>query len=191
MELLEPLAVDEIALAARDAPHMASVHEDPLEAPLLEDLVERDPVDAGGLHGDRLDSAGGEPVGELMQVGGEGAEASHGLRIAVGGDGDPVHLRSHVDARCVRVDRVEALSRTCARPLLQAAAPLRRLALHERLLQAEGKERPRPGMRRGCILLNGITQKRVTNGVLEASRGGPPNPRGPTPTHPCPTLYFL
>src|SRR4051794_4034730 len=49
-------------------------------------LLERDPVDAGRLHRPRLDPALLEPVGQAMQVGGEGPEGPHRLGIAAGTD---------------------------------------------------------------------------------------------------------
>ena len=57
MEVLEPLAVLDVGLPARDVLDMPGVDQADLDPPGLEDLVERDPVHAGGLHGDGGDAA--------------------------------------------------------------------------------------------------------------------------------------
>ena len=50
VELTDPLAVRHVALAAGYVLEMPCVHEQDLEAPCLENLVDRDPVDASGFH---------------------------------------------------------------------------------------------------------------------------------------------
>ena len=65
--------------------------------PRLQDLVQGDPVDPGGLHGHGGDAALGEPVGEGLQVLGEGPEAPDGLGI-------PVERHAHVDLGGADVD---------------------------------------------------------------------------------------
>jgi hypothetical protein len=66
VELLEPLAVDDVSLATRYAFDVTCVDEQDFEATLLEDLEERNPIHAGRLHGDGLDAADVEPVGERV-----------------------------------------------------------------------------------------------------------------------------
>jgi hypothetical protein len=88
VELLEPLAVLHVALAAGDGFDVTGVDELHLEAPGLKDLEERDPVDPRGLHGDGVDPTLLEPIGQPLEIGGEALKAAHGLRIAVRGDGD-------------------------------------------------------------------------------------------------------
>ena len=88
MQLLDPLAVHDIGLAARDVLHVPRVDEDDVEAARLEDLVEGDPVDPGGFHRHGGDAAGREPVGEAMEIRREGLERAHGGCVTVRGDGD-------------------------------------------------------------------------------------------------------
>ncbi len=57
IQILKPLAVLDIALPARGVLDVAGVHQAHLKAARLEDLVERDPVDAGRLHRHRGDAA--------------------------------------------------------------------------------------------------------------------------------------
>ncbi len=79
MELLEPLAVGDVALAARYAFDVPCVNEQDLEATLLKDLEEWDPVDACRFHGDGLDAAHVEPVGERVKIRCEAPELVHRL----------------------------------------------------------------------------------------------------------------
>ena len=55
MQLLQPLAVEHIGLAPWDVSDPAGIDQQHFEAPLHQQLVERNPVDAGGLHRYRLD----------------------------------------------------------------------------------------------------------------------------------------
>jgi len=74
--------------------------------PVFEDLEEGGPVDAGGLHGDGGDAAGGEPVGQGVEVGGEGFELPHALAFGVGpwGNGGEVGVGADIDAGGVGVE---------------------------------------------------------------------------------------
>ena len=98
VEFAQPLTVLDIALAARHVLDVARVDEQDLEPARLEDVVDRDPVDAGGFHGDTGDATGTEPVGQALEVRREGPERLHGDRIPVGRDGDEMFRRATVDA---------------------------------------------------------------------------------------------
>ena len=50
VEVAEPLTIRDVALAAGDVLHVPRVDEDDVEAARLENLEDRNPVDAGGLH---------------------------------------------------------------------------------------------------------------------------------------------
>jgi hypothetical protein len=106
VELLDPLTVEDVRLAAGHVLHAARVHQAHLETALFEDLEEGDPVDAGGLHGDGGDAAGGEPVGEGVEVGGEGVELPHVLAFGVGAWGNcgEVGMGADIDAGGVGVE---------------------------------------------------------------------------------------
>jgi hypothetical protein len=58
MQLLQPLCIISIAFAARDALDMPGVDQVGSDAMLLEQLVERHPLDPAGLQGDGIDAAG-------------------------------------------------------------------------------------------------------------------------------------
>ena len=56
VELLQPLGIVHVGLAARDILDVARVHQQHLEAAGFEDLEDRNPVHARRLHGDRRDA---------------------------------------------------------------------------------------------------------------------------------------
>ena len=107
MELLDPLAVDDVGLPARDILDVTSVHEHHVDAPCLENLVEGDPVDAGGFHGNGGHAASGEPVGQAMEIGRERLERAHRGRVPVGGDGDIMRVGAAIDAGGIRVQALQ------------------------------------------------------------------------------------
>src|SRR3990172_9593807 len=92
VQLLDPLAVEDVGLATGHALDVAGVDWEPPHAPLLQDLVERDPVAPRGLHGDGVDSAGLEPVGQRKELVREALELPHRLIVPIFGNGDPVAL---------------------------------------------------------------------------------------------------
>jgi hypothetical protein len=72
---LNPLTVQDIGFGpTADLPGLPRIDQEHLEAATLEQLKERDPVDAGRFHGHGRDAAGSEPVGEGFEVGGTGTE---------------------------------------------------------------------------------------------------------------------
>ena len=83
MQLLDPLAVEDVGLATGDILDVTGVDEEDLKATLLEDLKGGDPVDAGGLHGHGVDATGQEPIGQSMQGTGIGLEGPDGLGTTV------------------------------------------------------------------------------------------------------------
>ncbi len=72
-ELGDPLGIAHVGLAARDRLDVAGVGHEEREA-ALEHVVYGFPERACRLHRDVGDAAGGEPGGQLEQLGGEGAE---------------------------------------------------------------------------------------------------------------------
>ena len=104
MQPLQPLGVGHVGLAAGHVFGVAGVDQHHSEPALFQDLENRDPIDAGALHGDCLDPALLEPVSQPVQVGGEGAEAAHRFRIAVRADRRHVQGGANVDRGCMGVD---------------------------------------------------------------------------------------
>jgi hypothetical protein len=107
VETLKPLAVGDIPLAPRHVLHMAGIDQVYLKSVLFEDLVARNPVDPGGLHGDCGDTAFFQPPGHGVEIGREATEATYRLLIPVFGYGNPMLSGADVDARGVLVDHEE------------------------------------------------------------------------------------
>jgi hypothetical protein len=112
VQALQPFGVADVALAPRDVPGVAGVGQHDLEPALLEDLVGRDPVDPGRLHGDGLDPARLEPVGEPVQLAGDGAEGPHRLRVTLRIDGRHMHRGTDIDGRRVGMDGGQTMPAT-------------------------------------------------------------------------------
>lgn len=104
MQLLNPLTVQNIRLASPDILDVVGVDQIDPKAAGFQDLVDGTPVDAGGLHGDGLNLACSQPVGQRVQIGGEGREDSHRLDIAIFGDAGVDLFRADIQARGVQVE---------------------------------------------------------------------------------------
>jgi hypothetical protein len=120
---------------------IAGIDQHHLETALLKDLVGRNPVDAGGLHGDRPHSAALEPIGQALQITGAGAEGAHRLAVPIRRDCRDVHPCTDIDCRRIGMGRHEVSLR--ARPL--------RLG-HDTSSQSSGGA----GLRREINFLTGI-----------------------------------
>ena len=103
VQLLQPLAVQHVALATRYVLDPPGIHQHHLKSPVLQDSEEGYPVDPGGLHGHGLDFTVGQPIRQAVQVSSVGAKLLHLRRRAVCGDRNKVAAASHVDARGVQV----------------------------------------------------------------------------------------
>lgn len=104
VEILNPLTVAEVGLAAGQVFAMAGVNQKNFESGGFEDLKERNPIDAGGLHGDGLNATSFEPVTQLKQIVGESGKGSNRVGVGVARDGH-LNLRgADVDAGSVRME---------------------------------------------------------------------------------------
>ena len=106
MQLAQPSGIADIGLPARHVLGIARVHQDDLEAVLLEDLEGGYPVDAGRLHGHAGDTAGPEPGRQVVQILREGAEGAHGHGAALRADRRHVHRRPDVDRGGTGIDQL-------------------------------------------------------------------------------------
>ena len=86
---------------------MPGIDEQDLQPTRFKDVVDRDPVDPGGFHGDAGDATGEEPVGEPFEVGGERPEGLDGRRIPICWNGHVVLGGTAVDAGDIDMDPVE------------------------------------------------------------------------------------
>ena len=166
VEFAQPLTVLDVALAAGDVFDVAGVDEQDLQAPGFEDVVDRDPVDPGRFHGDAGDATGDEPVGEPLEVGGEGPEGSDGGGVPIGRDGHIVLGGATVDAGDIDLDAFEH-GRGATRRVGGPAA----IVLHGMLLHTARGIRDQGGGVES-ILLNGITREGVSP-VIKPQLPGP------------------
>jgi hypothetical protein len=109
----------------------------------LQQLIERDPIHARGLHRHTRHAAGDQPVDESLQAVGERRKGLHGVRITVGRHGDVMLRRTAVDPGHIRLQTRELGGRTARR-----AAGLTTVVSHRMLLHTQRRIRG-PGRRYG------------------------------------------
>jgi hypothetical protein len=107
VQLQQPLTLLHVALPPREILRVARVDQEHLEAAGVEDLVQRHPVDAGGLHRDRGDATPLEPLGQSLEVRGETVKPAHRLGIPIRPDRDVVRAVPHVNPGGVGMDHRE------------------------------------------------------------------------------------
>jgi hypothetical protein len=104
VQSLQPLCITDVGLASGYVLGIARIDEEHCKATGVEELKDRDPIDAGRFHDDRVDAALGKPVHQPMQISGEGTEAAHRLRCAICIHGSHVHGGPDVDRGRVCMD---------------------------------------------------------------------------------------
>src|SRR5207302_4281222 len=110
VEALEPLAVEPIGFGPTGgALGLAGIDQEYLQAPGLQELKQGNPVDPGRFHRDGGHATLNEPVGQGVKVSGEGAETTHGLRVATRRHGDPVLGFADVNASGMGVADLEGV----------------------------------------------------------------------------------
>ena len=107
VELLDPLAVEDIGLATGNILDVTGVDQEYLKAALVEDFVDGNPIDASGLHSHGVDAAGLEPISQGMQGTGVGLEAPDGLCATAFGHSDIDFGRTDVETGGVEIDLLE------------------------------------------------------------------------------------
>ena len=68
MEILKPLTIQDVGLAARNVMHVLSIDQMDFNVSRLQDLKQWNPVDASGLHCHRVDAALLQPVRQGVQI---------------------------------------------------------------------------------------------------------------------------
>lgn len=104
VELLQPLAIAQVGFAAGEVFDVAGIDEFDGQAGALQDLEEGNPIDAGGFHDDSVNATSFEPVGQGVEVGGEGGENAHRLPVAILRHADVMFGGADVDAGGVEVE---------------------------------------------------------------------------------------
>jgi hypothetical protein len=168
VQLLQPLTIENVGLAARNVLHVLCVHQVDVEPTKLEDVVERNPVNAGGLHCYGIDATGRQPVGERVKIIGKRREPANRPRVAVRRHGDPMFVRTDVDCGGVEVNGWQRIGETSLLWL-----PLRH-ALPSLMKWMEAGSEGRDASN----LLNGVKPpKRLATNVVDAAPRDHPNLR--------------
>lgn len=92
VQVLKPLAVGNVGLSPWQVLDVMSVDEPHVDLALLQDLEQRNPIDAGRFHRHGTDSAVLKPVGQSLQIDGERWEIPGWFRITIYGNRHE-HLR--------------------------------------------------------------------------------------------------
>jgi hypothetical protein len=79
------------------------IHQEHFHPVLFQNVVERNPVHPGRLHGDRIHSAALEPFRQPPQILGKAAELTHRLRIPARRDRHVMGSVAHINACRVRM----------------------------------------------------------------------------------------
>src|SRR4051794_5522 len=104
MQLLQPLAIEHVRLAAADVLDLTGVGEQHREALLLQQFEDRDPEDSGGFHDDRVDRALFEPSDKALEIWGEGGEFTDANGIATRRDSDEMGSSANIDSGGIKVE---------------------------------------------------------------------------------------
>ncbi len=121
VQLHQPLAFLHVGLSAGHILGVLRVHQHHPDAMLFQNVVQRDPVHAGGLHRHSIDPARLQPFRHLVQGCRPAAKFPHRIRIPIRRHGHKVALITHVDPSGVGVnDRQTGIARRHPPPQLSA-----------------------------------------------------------------------
>src|ERR1017187_5544739 len=95
----------------RDVLHVPRVYQTGTDSMPLQHVVERNPVDSGGLHSHRRNAATHQPSGHLLQILRKRWEDPHRILVPVRWHGDKNLSRADVDARRARLQNGTAIQR--------------------------------------------------------------------------------
>src|SRR5262249_31155382 len=101
VQLLEPGRVAHVGLLLEVAGQTAGIDDQDLEALRFQEIAPRHSGDTRRFEDDGRDGALFEPRHESTQIGGEDAEGTDGLRVAISRHGDDVRLAADIDAGSV------------------------------------------------------------------------------------------
>ena len=104
VQFLHPLAVQDITLATGDILDPPGIDQINLEAPLFENFIERDPIDAGRFHRYGGDAALLQPISNGLQVDRKRSKLPYRHRVPPFRYGHQVSIRANVDTGSVDVD---------------------------------------------------------------------------------------
>src|SRR3954470_6282485 len=103
----QPLTLLYIALPARQVFGVTSVYKKYLESTFFQDVVEENPIDSRGLHGNRLHAATAKPLCQAVKICCKALKSSYWFGIPVWTNCHVVTCISNVDPRCIRMNNLQ------------------------------------------------------------------------------------
>ena len=110
MQLLDPLAVQNIRLSPRNILQMPGIDQIDPKAVGFQDFVQWDPVHPGRFHRHRIDVAGFQPVSQAVEISREGRKGTHIVFIPLLRHCDPDFFRSDVDPSRIHIDLFQGIN---------------------------------------------------------------------------------
>lgn len=104
MQALQPLGIVDITLASGNGAYFASVRYNRFDPPVLKYLEDRHPVHTGRFHRYRLDTHRHEPIGQALNLTGEGTKGPYRFPAQRPWNRNHVEARSNVDSRRTFMD---------------------------------------------------------------------------------------
>jgi len=111
VQLLNPLAVQDIRLATRHLLEVPRVDQVDTKAFGLEQVIDGNPIHAGGFHRYGVYATGGEPIDQRVQVARKGGKDAHARVGAAFGHGGVDFVVADVESRRVEVDLLQRIQR--------------------------------------------------------------------------------
>jgi hypothetical protein len=103
MQVLQPLAIGDVRSSAGHVFDVLGVDQEYLQAAILQNLHERNPIYAGGFHGDSSDSALLQPIRKPVQIDGKRRKHPHGIRVPISGYGHINLSGADIDPRRIGI----------------------------------------------------------------------------------------
>ena len=101
---LQPLRIAHVRLATGNMLGVTCIDQNYLKAALVEQFKNRDPVDAGRFHDDRLDPAFRKPISQPVQISSESPKTANRVGCAVSAHRRHMHGCTDIDGCCVWID---------------------------------------------------------------------------------------
>src|SRR5689334_4653658 len=110
MQTLNPLAVFPVRLASGRDLDLAGIDQEYAYAARFEDLINRQPVDAGRFHRHRINPTNLEPVGQRVEIGRESGEGANRTAVTIGGHTGVDLVGADIEAGCVGMDTRQGIT---------------------------------------------------------------------------------
>src|SRR5881296_2174893 len=180
MQILKPLTIEHVRLAAGNVMHMLSIDQMNFNTPRFQNLKQRYPVHSGGFHSHPVHTTLLQPVRQSMKILGKRGKRSHRFRIAIGGYGDKNLRRSDVDTTGIRSHHRQAPLQFAILPFLlgHGSSPLIRFGNEPGVQEMKSLKRDHHNTNCGCaspmLLRTGLGSNSSTGSPKQAPLGTRP-----------------